>query len=231
MTLHDNPLSGTLEDSIPSMKQLLDTEKVEDMLSRPQETYALFATPITQHKIQGHNQLKVDILNWMSNNNILEKHNRQAICHNISQIGDTNKLIHDIPQIGHHILDAVNKHNYNSYKYETNFGIQESYLELAHKGAIYAPHEHSNCLFSVTYFINYDSKVHSYLKWRRNVSSNFYPVIQIDSKELTPFNMIESTFLMEEGDIIVYPANLTHGFDENPSGERITLTANIIPIE
>ena len=54
--------------------------------------------------------------------------------------------------------------------------------------------------------------------------------MQFDSTEPTPYNMTEATFNMVEGDIIIYPSNITHGFDNNSEGQRISLTANIVPI-
>ena len=102
--------------------------------------------------------------------------------------------------------------------------------EIANKDAIYAPHEHSNCLYSLTYLVNYDDKQHAYMKWRRNVASHFYPVIQLDTKDLTPYNMTEATFKQSEGDILIYPSNITHGYDSNPADQRITITANIVPV-
>ena len=58
---------------------------------------------------------------------------------------------------------------------------------------------------------------------------NHYPIMQINSKQLTQYNMTEATFKMLEGDIITFPSNLTFGFDSNPNDERITLSANIVP--
>ena len=52
-------------------------------------------------------------------------------------------------------------------------------------------------------------------------------LLKIDSKDPTAFNLTEATFNMEEGDIIIYPSNVTHGFDSNPSNDRISFTANI----
>ena len=85
-------------------------------------------------------------------------------------------------------------------------------------------------LYSVTYLVNYQEESHSYLKWRRNVASNFYPVIQLDSTELSPYNMTEATFKQSEGDVLVYPSNITHGYDSNPSDQRISFTANVVPV-
>ena len=60
-----------------------------------------------------------------------------------------NECVNAIPELHRTIIDAVDKHNNNSMKYKSNFSINDSYLELASEGAIYAPHEVSNCLFSL----------------------------------------------------------------------------------
>ena len=195
-----------------------------------QETYGLFPIPITRYSAPNHEDLKQQILNWMSKEDLLTDHNRNAICHNVLQVGPNNKLLNDIPILAETLINAVTLHNTNSLKYATKFAFSDSYLEIANKDAIYAPHEHSNCLYSLTYLVNYDDKQHAYMKWRRSVASNYYPVIQLDTQELSPYNMTEATFKQSEGDILIYPSNITHGYDSNPSDQRITLTANIVPI-
>ena len=190
----------------------------------------LFPVPITRYSLPNHDDIKAKILEWMSKQDIISDHKRNAICHNVLQVGPNNQLIQDIPDLAQCIINAVNLHNTNSLKYKTNFGFSDSYLEIANKDAIYAPHEHSNCLYSVTYLVNYDEKQHAYMKWRRNVASHFYPVIQLDTSELSPYNMTEATFKQSEGDVLVYPSNITHGYDSNPSDQRITFTANVVPI-
>ena len=204
------------------------SDHLEDKVT--QETYGLFPVPITRYSVPNHEDLKQQILNWMSKQELLTDHKRQAICHNVLQVGPNNQLLNDIPDVAKTLLAATTLHNNNSFKYNTQFSFSDSYLEIANKDAIYAPHEHSNCLYSITYLVNYDDKQHAYMKWRRNVASHFYPVIQLDSQELSPYNMTEATFKQSEGDILIYPSNITHGYDSNPSDQRITLTANIVPI-
>lgn len=195
-----------------------------------QETYGLFPIPITRYSASNHDDLKQQILNWMSNQDLLPDHKRNAICHNVLQVGPNNQILNDLPDLAQTLLDATTLHNNNSLKYNAQFGFSDSYLEIANKDAIYAPHEHSNCLYTIIYLINYDDKQHSYIKWRRNVASHFYPVIQLDSTELSPYNMTEATFKQSEGDILIFPSNMTHGYDSNPSDQRISLTANVVPI-
>ena len=110
-----------------------------------QETYGLFPIPVTKVSLPNHDQYKQQILTWMAQQSILEKHSREAICYNVAQIGETNQLLLDLPDLAQDILNAAITHNNNANKYNTNLAISESYLELHHEGAIYAPHEHSNC--------------------------------------------------------------------------------------
>ena len=201
------------------------SDKLEDAIQS--ETYGFFPIPITKYTAQNHAELKKGILQWMSKEDILQKHGRESICHGIAQVGDTNKLMNDYQELSDTIMDAVKKHNQASFNYKNELTVMESYLELASEGAIYAPHEHSNCVYSLTYLINYDSEKHAYVKWRKNVASNHYPILQLDSQDPTAFNLTDATFSMNEGDIIIYPSNVTHGFDSNPSNERITFTTNI----
>ena len=203
------------------------SDKLETIATN--ETYGLFPTPVSKYTVPNHDQLKADILNWMNSSDILQKHVRSSITHNVVQVGENNKLLAELPQVAEVLQTAVLQHNDNSMHYKCNLAVNESYLEIANEGAIYAPHEVSNCIYHSIYLINYDDEKHSYYKFRKSVASNHYPIMQINSKQLTPYNMTEATFKMNEGDIITFPANLTFGFDTNGSNERITLSANIVP--
>ena len=206
-----HPLSDTLEDKITN------------------ETYGLFPCPISKFTLPNHDILKQQILVWMGEEDILKKSGRESITHNVVQVGKTNQLMNDLPDVANAFKHAISHHNDNSMHYDCDLAVNESYLELANQDAIYAPHEVSNCLYHSIYLINFDEKSHSYYKFRKCIGSNHYPIMQINSKQLTQYNMTEATFSMKEGDIITFPSNLTFGFDSNPSNERITLSANIVP--
>ena len=165
----------------------------------------------------------------MGDSELLQKSGRESITHNVVQVGKTNQLLNDLPDVANAFKHAISHHNDNSMHYDCDLAVNESYLELANQDAIYAPHEVSNCIYHSIYLINYDDEKHSYYKFRKSVASNHYPIMQINNKQLTQYNMTEATFSMKEGDIITFPSNLTFGFDSNPSNERITLSANIVP--
>lgn len=190
------------------------------------ETYGLFMTPVTKYDMT---DFVVPILNWMKNEDFVD-HDRNTICHNVQQVGPTNKILEDLPDLKAELLTAVRKANEGGMSYASNFAISDCYVEVAHPGAIYAPHEHSNCLFSGTLFINYEPEQHSFMKFKRNVMSQMFPIMMLPFEQMTAFNLQEATIPYSNGDCIIYPSNLTHGYESNPTDNRITLTFNVIPV-
>ena len=190
------------------------------------ETYGLFMQPVTKYNMS---DFIPKILSWMKNEDFVD-HDRQQICHNVQQVGPKNKILKDLPDLEAELLEAVRKCNDSSLNYATNFAISDSYIEIAHRDAIYAPHEHSNCLFSGTLFINYVPDSHSYLKFKRNTLSSMFPVMMLPFEQMTAFNLQEATIPVQQGDALIYPSNLTHGYESNPTDNRITLTFNVIPV-
>jgi len=189
------------------------------------ETYGLFMTPVTKYDMT---DFIVPILNWMKNEDFVD-HDRNTICHNVQQVGPTNKILEDLPDLKAELLTAVRKANESGLSYASNFAISDCYVEVAHQGAIYAPHEHSNCLFSGTLFINYEPEQHAFIKFKRNVMSQMFPIMMLPFEQMTAFNLQEATIPYSNGDCIIYPSNLTHGYESNPTDNRITLTFNVIP--
>lgn len=208
MSTQNNPLQPNLEDKISF------------------ETYGLFMTPVTKYSLE---EFIDPVLSWMKNQDFVDINERKVLCHNVQQVGETNKILKDLPDLNQALLDVANKHNESGLCYASNFAISDCYVEVAHEGAIYAPHEHSNCLFSGTFFINYNQDAHSYLKFKRNVMSQMFPIMMLPFANMTAFNLQEATIPYKAGDAVIYPANLTHGYESNPSGERITLTFNVVP--
>ena len=162
------------------------------------ETYGLFMIPVTKYSATA---LVDDVLKWARNQDFV-KHDRQAISHNIQQIGETNQILTDLPELKALLLEVARKHNQSGLNYASNFEISDCYLEVAH----------------------------SYLKFKRNTISNTYPIMMLPYESMTAFNLQEATIPYAAGDIVIYPSNLTHGFDSNPTDNRITLTFNVIPI-
>ena len=195
-------------------------------------TYGLFPTPISVYTAYNHKQLKEEITTFISmmNPDDVKQSPRSDINLNVMQLGEDNIL--DKPELSNvkaEILQAVDKANEQSYAYTLSdpIYITDSVIELGNKDAIYLPHEQSNCLYSGCYFVNYDEIKHSPLKFRRAIASPHYPIIQYPNNALTPFNCLDQNVPYKEGDIVIFPSNLSRGYEANTDGNRITISFNV----
>ena len=80
------------------------------------------------------------------------------------------------------------------------------------------------------FFISYQEEQHAYLKFKRQVQSQMFPVMMLPFKQMTAFNLQEATVPFKNGDVVIYPSNLTHGYESNQTDGRITLTFNVVPM-
>ena len=190
------------------------------------ETYGLFMTPVSKFNIE---EFVDPVLKWMKNQDFVEINERAVLCHNVQQVGKTNQILKDMPDLEQQLMECVHFHNNEGLNYASEFRINDVYVEVAHQGAIYAPHEHANCVFSGTFFINYDQEAHSFLKFKRQVQSQMFPVMMLPFKQMTAFNLQEATVPFKKGDVVIYPSKLTHGYESNQTDNRITLTFNVVP--
>ena len=67
------------------------------------ETYGLFMIPVTKYSSP---HLVDDVLKWARNQDFV-KHDRQSISHNIQQIGETNQILIDIPELKALLLEVA----------------------------------------------------------------------------------------------------------------------------
>ena len=193
--------------------------------------YGLFMTPVARYTNKNHIDHKTIIMEYIQGLQQVKNEPRPYISRGITQLGPDNVL--EMPQlepIKEMILDAVQKANKASYNYALDkISIVDSYIELTNEGGMYAPHEHSNVIYSGTYYINFDLQKHSIMKFRRYIGSPHYPVLQMNYTGQNAFNQLEAEIPHNEGDVIIHPPNIQHGYENNGHGNRIALSFNIAP--
>lgn len=213
--------------------QLKETQTINlsDNLEKEvrQETYGLFPTGLTRYRPDNHTELLSKIYEWMKTKDLVREHGREKMCYNIVQVGDNLDPVKEIPELAQAISDAVAFHNNNTMKYDCEFSVTDCYCEIANEGALYAPHEHSNAIYSGTFFVNVDLEKGGVFKFRRATMSTFFPVMQVPSKEMTAFNMPEQYVQYGNGDFLIHPPNIQHGYEGNQAQDRISITFNVVP--
>ena len=195
--------------------------------------YGLFMVPIGKYTNKKHNEHKailVDFLDQIDPKTCIPSP-KTSICYNITQLGDNAILEHQaLATIKETIQKAVFEVNSQSYCYEwekfQEIQFSDSYIEVAGAESMYAPYEQSNVLYSGCYFINYLPDKHSPLKFNRAIGSPHYPIMQGKHSKITPFNTLTQDVPTSEGDILIFPSNLSRGFELNSTPNRLTLTFN-----
>lgn len=110
--------------------------------------------------------------------------------------------------------------------------ISDAWLNMCPPGASLEPHLHSNSFISGTYYSNFDSSIHSTLKFinDRIASLPSRPLIMLPSSDnLTPYNTKNIAPPISEGDIVFWKSHLIHGYEQSQAPGRVTLSFNIMP--
>ena len=195
--------------------------------------YGVFLTPIGVYRNPDHKEHKQLILDYIRSMNPEDVNvsPRSDINTGIKQLGGMNILMTpELAPIRETISKAILEVNDGGLAYDMKQPVlTDSVLELADKGSFYAPHEYSNTVYSGVYYVNFDHDQHSQLKWKRCIGSPFYPIVQMPQTKITPFNQLDTRIPTEEGDIVIFPSNLSHGYESNTHGNRITLSFNVAP--
>lgn len=196
--------------------------------------YGMFMSPIGVFHNTNHEQNKVDILEYvktLDGESVTAPAPTSKISHNILQLGPPNLL--DLPglaSVKESILQAVTEVNKQAFAYAIQQPtIVDSQLEVANEGSFLAPHEYANTVYRGYYYVNFDPQLHSSLTFKRNVASPHYPIIQTPNLTETPFNILEQQVPTQEGDIVIFPSNMTHGFENNTHANRMTISFNVLP--
>lgn len=197
--------------------------------------YGLFMYPVGRYTNKNHIEHKQIVLNYiesLAGDSAQLTESNPLISRNVLRLGPTNILdLTPFATIKSTIIDAVRKVNQEAYAYALpeQITLTDSYLELGSENAMYAPHEHSNVIYSGTYFINFDLTQHAVLKFRRNITTNYYPSLQLQHTEENAFNQLEAIVPYNEGDIVIHPPNIQHGYEASNHTNRITLSFNVAP--
>ena len=109
--------------------------------------------------------------------------------------------------------------------------ITDSWLNLCDKGGGQYPHFHGNAYISGTYYVNF-KQGHAPLCFRHpeNSTHSHFPTITLQSDKSNPNKYNSDVFVFpEEGELIMWQSNLTHGYTENQLDSRISISMNFMP--
>ena len=134
-------------------------------------------------------------------------------------------------ELANFIENSVNIYARDILKINTNLIPAGSWVNKTNKGFSQKIHNHGNSYVSATYYINYDSKIHSALNFYNNKEQQAkLPYLYMKPSEFNEHNALGFALNdINEGDLLVWPSYLEHGYDENIGDNRISLSMNFLP--
>ena len=102
--------------------------------------------------------------------------------------------------------------------------ITQSWINYTKKGEFHHKHSHANALVSGILYINAQKETDSIKFYREDKRE----AIELNVASYNNFNSTSWTFPVETGDIVMFPARLSHGVDKTTrAATRISLSFNV----
>lgn len=193
----------------------------------------IFPTPVYVEEYPEANYIKSEVEQLISNKS-LEKN---VYCNELHHIGNTS----DESILYNDVFDSFREWIENNsiffieavlgYKIYDTVLITDSWVNISEKGAFQHPHYHTNSYISGTYYVSIDEDS-APLEFNYSDIAPFSQVqnLTLEKTNNTKYNS-DVRINVKEGSLLLWPSNLTHGFCNNKSDKRISISFNIMPTE
>ena len=107
--------------------------------------------------------------------------------------------------------------------------VTDSWINISDKGGYQYPHHHANSYLSAIYYVNFDmARDHVPTYFTRDTNFINAPALNFITGKITDYNQ-NNEVLSNEGELIIFPSQLNHGYNENNGDNRISLSMNFMP--
>jgi|GEM_PF-1613771 len=145
-----------------------------------------------------------------------------------SSLGDLNWLRTELEQTGTMIYsDLLN------YKHSGDLNITNAWFNQCELGGSQPMHNHANCLLCGTFYLHADTNTKLLFDNPQNIPSQHAELY--DCPDPGPnehgllFHRKQAQIDVRNGDCLFWPARLMHGYFDNPTPNRLTLSFNLMP--
>ena len=208
------------------------------------EVKGYFPIPIWKEQIKVEKKFKKHVFNYIENNKMLSNRSSPKLSHSQSlkslnsNINNKNSNFEENNILDKPGFDKIKteikkilKNCFIEYlgdnQKENEVVLRESWINNCDKGGSQFAHNHGNSILSYTYYINYDfKKGHAPLFFERpNFNSSPFFSLLSWTKWTSSRNIL---FEIMEGDILIWPSYLQHGYFENKGDSRISISGNAL---
>ena len=112
--------------------------------------------------------------------------------------------------------------------------VTDSWVNICERGGNQHAHNHVNSLISGVYYVSKtDSHSSTYFVRKEsmgaiNSATATVPTMSIPFEQKTEFNQ-EGEMQVNEGDLVLFPSTVLHGYKTNYEDDRVTIAMNLMP--
>ncbi len=194
------------------------------------EILNLFPQPVFKYKVNNFKEYNKKLSEYIYNLNSEDKEgvqrsNRGGWHSNSFNLKDTNSIQHKFAmETTKYVFDAIQ--TYGWVLEPDKIICSEMWAIINKKNNFNIRHTHPNCNLSGAYYVKAPKDCGKFtIENPHSISKHNYPA----SNKKTEFNSKLEKLEIEEGDLLLFPAYLSHGVEENKSNkDRIVISFNII---
>jgi len=199
-------------------------------------TIEIFPTPIGKYTFDQDNKDRIkDLCFKLIENNNLSKNKDSKNLYHLYNSKDENLFdIVDYKWFEKKIEDYACDYIANTLGYQLKDGvvITDCWLNVCQAGGDQFMHNHGNSFVSGTYYVNFNPDVHGKLKFQNQSmmpETNLSPFMELNIEKNTKYNSGGAIINHNEGDAVFWRSNLVHGYTDNMTDNRISISFNIMP--
>ena len=200
----------------------------------------VFPIPVYVSSYQKHKELKNELLHIIDEGDAKENNRVQQIYQNdrskktyhiVNDFFDTSRNARFLEfkrwlyeEIGEYWLNVLGK-------YESEMVVTDYWFNISQKDGYQHLHDHCNAAVSGTYYINFNERSHSRFQVAtpHAQTTSFEPILLTETVKATDWNQQIITINHTEGDLVLFPSWLRHGYAPNSADGRISLSFNVMP--
>jgi len=197
------------------------------------ETFDLFPSALGRIVYNDAIETKRTIVNMIDGSSMEPNSQDSALIHFENSANQSFLHKESLSNFKTWIEDSCTKFVQNSLGYNVNgkMIITDSWMNICNKGGSQYPHFHGNSYISGTYYVHF-REGHSPLTFRHpeNSTHSQFPSIGLQSDKSNPNKYNSDVFIFpQEGELILWQSNLTHGHTDNQLDNRISISMNFMP--
>jgi uncharacterized protein (TIGR02466 family) len=197
----------------------------------------VFPIPIYVSAYENHKELKNELLRIIDENEanrtqeIYQNDRSKKTYHIVNDFFDTSRNARFL-EFKQWLYSGISDYWSNVLgKYECEMVVTDYWFNISQKDGYQHLHDHCNAAISGTYYINFNDSTHSrfHVATPHAQTTSFEPILLTETVKITDWNKQTVEVRHAEGDLVLFPSWLRHGYPPNPADGRISLSFNVLP--